>query len=72
MRGDWYIVGTFLMLTLVLVLRLYSLFGCNSGIRVTEWNAPNGLDRCYVATDGKEHWSMECVEVKDGQSGTTK
>ena len=65
MIDNWYIVGTFLLLALVLVLRLYSLFGgCNSGIRVTEWNAPNGLDRCYVATDGKEHWSMTCVEVK--------
>ena len=33
-------------------------------IQVTEWQSPNGLDRCYIARDGGGHFDLACVEVK--------
>ena len=66
-------MDTFSLWVVVFVIAISILIGAVLGkhfvtnepdIQVTEWQAPNGLDRCYVARDGRGHFDLACVEVR--------
>ena len=44
----------------------------DSGIRVTECQAPNGLDRCYIARDSTGQFDIACIGVGNGEPGQAK